>query len=119
MKNKMMERPFFDYSVRQRIDNEMFCITDLLKVYEEMRSTRGWVKKDINEFFSNKEEQEFLLELVKEADLVKPGIPGFMEVFVRKKFLIDSVLREIDMDLFDYMCYITNRLRRIHHFDRN
>jgi hypothetical protein len=40
------------------------------------------------------------------------------EVFVRKSIEIDKYLSLIDWNLFDYMEYITNRMRRIHHFSR-
>ena len=40
------------------------------------------------------------------------------EVFVRKTINIKDYLFYIGYDLFDYMEYLTNRLRRIHHFSR-
>lgn len=38
----------------------------------------------------------------------------FTEVFVRKTIDIQKYLNKIDWNLFDYMEYMTNRLRRVH-----
>jgi len=40
------------------------------------------------------------------------------EVFVRKTIDIQPILGELNMTLFDYMEYMTHRLRHIHHFSR-
>lgn len=40
------------------------------------------------------------------------------EVFVRKTIDIQKYLDMVDMSLFDYMEYMTNRLRRVHYFSR-
>ena len=40
------------------------------------------------------------------------------EVFVRKSVDVEKYLQMIDWSIFDYMEYMTNRLRRVHHFDR-
>jgi hypothetical protein len=40
------------------------------------------------------------------------------DVFVRKTIKINDELFAIGWDLFDYMEYITNRLRLVHHFSR-
>jgi hypothetical protein len=42
----------------------------------------------------------------------------FTEVFVRKTIDIQKYLNKIDWNLFDYMEYMTNRLRRVHNFSR-
>lgn len=41
------------------------------------------------------------------------------EVFVRKSINIEKHLSKIEWTLFQYIEYITNRLRRVHHFSRN
>lgn len=41
------------------------------------------------------------------------------EIFVRKYIDINDYLKDIDWTLFDYMEYITNRIRKIHNFSRN
>lgn len=41
------------------------------------------------------------------------------EIFVRKTINIEEYLNIIDMDLFQYMEYMTNRIRRIYNFSRN
>lgn len=40
------------------------------------------------------------------------------EVFVRKSIDIESLLEKINYSLFDYMAFMTQRLRNIHHIDR-
>ena len=40
------------------------------------------------------------------------------EIFVRKTIDINKMLHKINMNMFDYMEYITNRTRKIHHFPR-
>ncbi|MBF0553768.1 MAG: hypothetical protein HQK96_04340 [Nitrospirae bacterium] len=42
----------------------------------------------------------------------------FTEVFVRKTIDIQKYLDEIGWSLFDYMKYMTNRLRKVHYFSR-
>jgi hypothetical protein len=43
----------------------------------------------------------------------------FTEIFVRKTIDIQKYLDKINWSLFDYMEYMTNRLRKIHHFNRD
>lgn len=40
------------------------------------------------------------------------------EVFVRRTLDIDRVLDKVGMDLMSYMQYMTNRMRKVHHFSR-
>jgi hypothetical protein len=40
------------------------------------------------------------------------------EIFVRKTINISKHLKDVDMDLFYYMEYMTNRIRKIHNFTR-
>lgn len=42
----------------------------------------------------------------------------FTEVFVRKTVDIQKYLDKIKWSLFDYLEYMTNRLRKVHHFSR-
>lgn len=43
----------------------------------------------------------------------------FTEIFSRKTIQIDRLLKTIDFSLFDYMEFMTNRMRRLHHFSRD
>jgi hypothetical protein len=43
----------------------------------------------------------------------------FTEVFVRKTIDIEPYLKVLGWTLFDYMEYMTNRLRRVHYFSRD
>ena len=40
------------------------------------------------------------------------------EIFVRKTIDIEKYLNKLDYSLFEYMAYLTNRLRKVHHFSR-
>ena len=42
----------------------------------------------------------------------------FTEIFIRRKIDIEKYLNLLEMSLFDYMEYMTNRLRLVHHFSR-
>jgi len=42
----------------------------------------------------------------------------FTEVFIRKSIDIYPYLEVVDMTLFDYMAYMTQRMRNVHHFSR-
>lgn len=42
----------------------------------------------------------------------------FTEIFVRKTIEIDSLLKVLSVDLFTYISYMTNHLRRIYHLNR-
>ncbi len=95
MKNKMMERAFFGGVIHQRIDSQMLSVSDLSKIYESIRKDKGWSRKDINEFFRNSKDKEFIIELVKEANLVNTDFFVFMEV-VEKKGII-TALKEFDL----------------------
>lgn len=47
-----MERQLMDGVIRQRIDNGMLCVSDLMKVYEKQKGINGWTQdKRINDFF--------------------------------------------------------------------
>ena len=64
MKNKLMERPFFNGIIRQRIDNQMLCLSDLDNMYEKLRVENGWREKQLSKFFENKDEIEYVVELL-------------------------------------------------------
>lgn len=40
------------------------------------------------------------------------------EIFINKSIDIDKYLKKLDWTLFDYMEFMTQRLRRVHHFNR-
>jgi len=42
----------------------------------------------------------------------------FTEIFVRKSVNIEKLLSEVGWSLFRYMEFMTNRIRRVHHFSR-
>lgn len=89
MKNKLMERPFFDSVIRQRIDNEMLCVSDLSDIYEKMRIDRGWPEKPLHRFFDKTkiDNNQFIIELVREGDLIKDHFSTFMEIAEKRSLL--------------------------------
>jgi hypothetical protein len=42
----------------------------------------------------------------------------FTEIFIRKSIDIEFYLNKLDMTLFEYIEYMTQRIRKIHHFSR-
>lgn len=91
MKNKLMERPLMGANVRQRIEDEMLCLTDLAKIYEAERIENGWVEKRLNEFFINKSEIEYIIEILSLQNVfINTGKIVFMEK-VKKQSLISAL----------------------------
>jgi len=84
-----MEREFFGSVIHQRIDNEMLSVSDLSKIYEGMREEKGWPEKPLHRFFDKDRSgnSEFIVELVKEGNLVKDHFRTFMEVYEKKGVL--------------------------------
>lgn len=77
--------------VRQKIDSEMLCLTDLAQIYESKRISNGWVDKRLNEFFSNKSEIEYIIELLDlQGVFVDTDISVFMEM-VENQSLITAL----------------------------
>lgn len=64
MKNKLMERPLMGATVRQRIENNQLCLTDLAQIYEAERIKNGWVEKRLDHFFNRDSEIEYIIELL-------------------------------------------------------
>lgn len=64
MKDKLMVRPFLNGHVRQRIDNEMLCLTDLSRMYDSVRVENGWSEKKLAKFFNNDSNQEYVIEIL-------------------------------------------------------
>ena len=84
MKNKLMERPFNGVIIKQRIDNEHLCVTDLFRHYNAIRDMKGWPEKHLQNFWRNKETVLFMEELIKDlsvnsSDSIKGRIHTFME----------------------------------------
>lgn len=59
-----MKRPLMGATIRQKIDNEMLCLTDLSKIYEAERIKNGWSEKRLDWFFNNQSEIEYIIELL-------------------------------------------------------
>lgn len=64
MKNKLMKRPIMGGTVRQWVDNDMLCLTDLARIYEAERIKNNWVKKRLDHFFNNASDIEYIIELL-------------------------------------------------------
>lgn len=59
-----MVREFLGGEVRQRIDNEMLCLTDLQTMYESVRIKNGWKEKQLSKFFNNDSNREYIIEIL-------------------------------------------------------
>jgi hypothetical protein len=64
MKKEFMLRPLFSGNIRQSIENQMLCLTDLANIYEAERLANGWNEKRLDKFFDNSSEVEYILELL-------------------------------------------------------
>jgi len=77
--------------VRQRIEDELLCLTDLALIYEEQRIKNAWVDKRLNEFFINKAEIEYIVELLSlQGVFIDTEKVVFMEI-VKNQSLISAL----------------------------
>lgn len=74
--NQVMKRPMGSFTVEQRTKDSMFNATSLLKQWnkfveanKEDTQNFGYVKKDLDDFFNNKNIKEFVEALMEEENL--------------------------------------------------
>lgn len=74
--NQIMTRPMGQFHVEQRTKDGMFNATALLKQWNLHTQNSGDVKKkDLDDFFANKNVQEFIEALIQEENLNKDNSP--------------------------------------------
>ena len=80
--NQIMKRPLGTFSVSQRTKDGMFNATDLLKQWNSLVGNNildtqkiGYVKKDLDDFFNNKNTKEFIEALIEEENLHSGNLP--------------------------------------------
>lgn len=78
--NQVMIRKMGDFDVSQRTKDGMFNATALLKQWNELVATQnlhtqksGYVKKDLDDFFSNENTKQFVGALIEEENLNGEG----------------------------------------------
>lgn len=69
--NQVMKRPLGMFQVSQRTKDGMFNATDLLRQWNAFANTQkvGYIKKDMDDFFSNKGTKGFVEALINEEKL--------------------------------------------------
>lgn len=91
MKNKLMERPLLNGIVRQRVDNGMLCLTDLIQVNDDICALKGWNIRRIRDFFVNQSEIDYVVELLDlDGAFIKAEKSAFIELS-KNKGLISSL----------------------------
>ncbi len=91
MKNILMERPLLSSVVRQKVDNNQLCLSDLVSIYENERVVNNWVKKDLSHFFNRAGEMEYVIELLElQGSFIKLHKHSFIEQ-VNNQGLIKSL----------------------------
>lgn len=78
--NQIMTRPMGNFHVDQRTKDGMFNATGLLKQWNLHTQNSGYVKKDLDDFFSNKNVEEFLEALMEEEKITSRNF-----VYVKSK----------------------------------
>lgn len=69
--NQIMIRQLGEFNVKQRTKDGFFNATDLIKQWNEAKG----MKKEINDYLSNKSTEEFIEELIKEESLDRGNYP--------------------------------------------
>jgi len=67
----IMNRPFMDVTIRQMSKSGYFCATDITSLYNSIRVTQGKAPKEMDKYFVNKENIEFMDALCKELNLLE------------------------------------------------
>jgi hypothetical protein len=75
--DKIINRPLMGFNVRQRTENNHLCLTDIVRIYEAIRSENGWIEKQPSKFFENQSEIEYIIELL-----------DFQGIFTKSKKLL-------------------------------
>lgn len=94
MKDKLMERPLLNGIIRQRVDNGMLCLSDLVEVNDDICAIKGWKIRRIRDFFLNDAERDYITELLDlDGVFIKAEKSAFVE-HAKNKGLI-SALKEL------------------------
>lgn len=77
---KSIDRTLFGVTIQQSTKDHLFSVTDLQRAYEKARWAHGWSDRRINDILQYKPVQERLYYLLQEKELIKTGLPAFMEM---------------------------------------
>ena len=66
--NQVLERKFYDYSVRQNHKDQYFNLSDMLKIGNKYRVNNGLYRARIDRYLDKDSTKEFIKELQKEED---------------------------------------------------
>jgi len=74
------DRELFNIIIRQSTKTQMLSITDLQEAYDKGRWMYGWKERNVKTIMQSKDFRERLYYVLFERDLIKVGIPTFMEM---------------------------------------
>lgn len=73
-------RELFSSVVRQRTKDNFFCLTDLMKIFEENRAIYGWSQNRITDVLLTDKAIERIYYSYSDTNFVKVDFPTFMEM---------------------------------------
>lgn len=77
---KSTDRNLFGITITQNTKDCFLSVGDLQKAYEIARWQYGWSDRRINDILQYKPIQERIYYILKERDVIKTGVPAFMEM---------------------------------------
>jgi hypothetical protein len=92
------DRELFGGRIHHMTKPNMMCLTDLQRIYEEVRLERGWKERKIKQILNHKESPtntERLYYALKERGLIKVDFPTFIEECDNKTLI--KVLKEMQL----------------------
>lgn len=99
MKNNVVlsstDRELFGITIRQNTKESFLSVSDLQKAYEKARWVYGWSDRKISDVMQTEITKERLYHLLKERNLIKTDIMGFMEMV--KKEGLTKVLKGLGL----------------------
>jgi hypothetical protein len=74
------DRELFGVTIKQSSKNSFLSVSDLQKAYEKARWQYGWSDRKVNDILQTNETKERVYYLLKESNLIKTDLLGFMEM---------------------------------------
>lgn len=81
---KSTDRDLFGVTIMQNTKDSFLSVGDLQKAYEVARWQHGWSDRRINDILQYKPIQERIYYILKERDIIKTGVPAFMEMIEKE-----------------------------------
>lgn len=78
------DRNLFGITIRQNTKQQFLSVTDLQKAYETARWQYAWSERHVNTIMQGQTFRERAFYVLQEANLIKVGIPAFMEMIEKE-----------------------------------